>query len=343
MKHITDLFATVAHRVKPPVCIALGPPWPVANLVKAFNGVDTTCFQLDLHQTDRVHECLTELETTAEVVASGDLWDLPQRFQTVIFPASAQSERELKLDVVEQAYHILVPGGIFLTLSEHEKDNQFAKWQKKVYGKCGETPSSESGMAFFSTRPAEEQKRRRHEITYHARLADGPSMNFHSRPGTFSYGHFDNGSRAMLEVAEIRTGERILDLGCGNGAVGCLAAGKAGSTGSVTFIDSSLRAVALAELNAKENNIPNPSFVAATRLQGLEMNSFDAILANPPYYARSEITRLFIEGTRDLLRPGGRYYMVTKMPTEVVPMIFENYGDCSVIENRGYSVIIAGA
>ena len=111
----------------------------------------------------------------------------------------------------------------------------------------------------------------------------------------------------------------------------------------VTFIDSSLRALALAELNAKENKIPNPRFVAATRLQGLEMSSFDVILANPPYYAKSEITRLFIEGTRDLLRRGGRYYMVTKMPTAVVPMIFETYGDCSVIENRGYSVIIAEA
>jgi 23S rRNA (guanine1835-N2)-methyltransferase len=342
MKHLTDLFAAVSHRVKPPVCIALGPPWPVANLVKALNGVETTCVQLDLHQTARVQECLTEVGATAEVVAIADLWDLPQRFQTVIFPGSAQADRELKLDVVEQAYHILVPGGLFLTLSEYEKDNQFAKWHKKVFGKCGETPSSENGMAFFSIRPGEEQKRRRHEVTFHAKLSDGPSMVFVSRPGTFSYGHFDNGSRAMLEVAEIRTGDRILDLGCGNGAVGCLASSKAGPTGRVTFIDSSLRAIALAELNAKVNNIPNPRFLTATRLQGLEMNSFDAILANPPYYAKSEITRLFIEGTRDLLRPGGRYYMVTKMPTAVVPMIFETYGDCSVIENRGYSVIIAG-
>jgi 16S rRNA (guanine1207-N2)-methyltransferase len=31
------------------------------------------------------------------------------------------------------------------------------------------------------------------------------------------------------------------------------------------------------------------------------------------------------------------------MPTAVVPMIFETFGDCSVIENRGYSVIMAGA
>lgn len=343
MKHLTELFATVAHRVKPPVCIALGPPWPVANLVQALNGVEITCVQLDLHQTARVQECLAEVGATAETIAVPDLWDLPQRFQTVIFPASAYADRELKLDVVEQAYHILLPGGVFLTLSEYEKDNQFAKWHKKIYGKCGETPSSENGMAFFSTRPAEEQKRRRHEVTFHARLGEGPSMTFISRPGTFSYGHFDNGSRAMLEVTEIHEGDQILDLGCGNGAVGCLASSNAGPTGSVTFIDSSLRALALAELNAKENKIPNPRFLAETRLQGLEMNTFDAILANPPYYAKSEITRLFIEGTRDLLRPGGRYYMVTKMPTAVVPMIFETYGDCSVIENRGYSVIIAGA
>jgi 16S rRNA G1207 methylase RsmC len=343
MKHLNDLFATVAHRVKPPVCIALGPPWPVANLVQALNGVETTCVQLDLHQTARVQECLTELGATAETITTADLWDLPQRFQTVIFPASSYADREMKLDVVEQAYHILLPGGVFLTLSEYEKDNQFAKWHKKVFGKCGETPSSDNGMAFFSTRPAEDQKRRRHEITFHAKLLDGPSMTFVSRPGTFSYGHFDSGSRAMLEVAEIQTSNRILDLGCGNGAVGCLASSKAGPKGGVTFIDSSLRAIALAELNAKENNIPNPRFLAATRLQGLGIQSFDVILANPPYYAKSEITRLFIEGTRNLLRPGGRYYMVTKMPTAVVPMIFETYGDCSVIENRGYSVIIAGA
>jgi 16S rRNA (guanine1207-N2)-methyltransferase len=343
MKLLTELFATVAHRVKPPVCIALGPPWPAANLVKSLNGADVTCVQFDLHQTDRIRECLAEVEATAEVKAAADLWDLPQRFQTVIFPASAPADRELKLDVVEQAYHILQPGGVFLTLSEYEKDNQFAKWQKKMYGKCGETPSSEHGMAFFSTRPPEDQKRRRHEVTFHAKIGDGPSMTFVSRPGTFSYGHFDNGSRAMMEVAEIHPGDRILDLGCGNGAVGCLAGGKAGPEGSVTFIDSSLRAIALAELNAKANAAPNPRFLTATRLQGLMMNSFDVILANPPYYAKSEITRLFIEGTRDLLKARGRYYLVTKMPTAVVPMIFENFGDCSVIENRGYSVILASA
>lgn len=341
MKHLTDLFATVAGRVRPPVCVALGPPWPTANLVKAFGGLETVCYQMDLHQADRVRECLAEVGASAEVVARPDLWELEPRFNTVVFPAAAQTDRELKIDAIEQAYHVLQPGGLLLSLSEYEKDSQFAKWHKKIFGKCGETPASENGMAFWSTR-TDDQKRRRHEVTFHARLSDGPAMEFLSRPGTFSYGRFDNGSRAMIEVVEIREKDSILDLGCGNGAVGCLLSTRAGPAGTVTFIDSNLRAVTLAEVNARANGVPNPKFLTATRLQGLGMNEFDVIVANPPYYAKSEITRLFVEGTRDLLRPGGRYYIVTKMPTAVVPMIFETFGDCSVIENRGYSVVIAG-
>ncbi len=344
MQHLPDLFATVAHRVKPPVLIALGPPWPVANLVKALGLPETevTCAQFDLHQTDRVRETLTEVDAKAEVVSVADLWDLPPRFNTVIFPASSHADRELKLDVVEQGYHALAPGGLFLTLSEYEKDSQFAKLQKRIFGKCGETPSSEHGMAFFSAKTDSSNEKRRHEIKYHAKIGEGASMEFVSRPGTFSYGRFDTGSRAMLEVAEIKERDGILDLGCGNGAVGCLASAIAGPKGHVTFIDSSLRAISLAELNAKANNVTNTRFVTATRLQGLEERAFDVILANPPYYAKSEITKLFIEGARDLLRPHGRYYIVTKMPTAVMPLIFDTFGDCSVIENRGYSVVISG-
>ncbi len=341
MKHLLDLFATVVARVRPPVCIALGSPWPVGNLVAALGGQETVCFQMDLHQASRVRDCLSEVGAKAEVVTGPDLWDLEPRFQTVIFPAASHTDRELKLDVIEQAYHVLRPGGVLLSLSEYEKDNRFAKWQKKVFGKCGETPSSENGMAFWSTRPDEDGKRRRHEVRFHAKLADGPSMEFVSRPGTFSYGRFDNGSRAMIEVADIRAGDSVLDLGCGNGAVGCLMGGKIGPKGRVTFIDSNLRAIALTEINARANATPHPRFLTETRLEGLGRREFDLILANPPYYAKSDITRLFIEGARDLLRPGGRYSIVTKMPTAVVPLIFETFGDCSVIENRGYSVIMA--
>jgi 16S rRNA (guanine1207-N2)-methyltransferase len=343
MQHLTDLYLAVAKHVRHPVCVALGPPWPVANLVKAIGHAGVTCWQFDLHQADRLRECLAEVGAAAEVAVLPDLWDLPAAFDTVLFPAAAHADRELKIDVVEQAYHVLRPEGVLISLSEHEKENQFRTWHKNVFGKASQSNASETGVAVWSTRkPAEtDKKRRRHETTFHARTGDGPAMTFVTRPGTFSYGRLDDGSRAMLEVAEIAPGHAVLDLGCGNGAVGCLAWPKCGPAGSVTFIDSNVRALGLAETNAAANGVGNARFVAATRLQGLAPGTFDVILANPPYYAKSEITRLFVEGARDLLKPGGRYHIVTKMPTAVVPMIFETFGDCSVIENRGYSVVLA--
>lgn len=348
MAYLTELFTSVASRVSSPVCVVLGAPRPVTHLLAALGDIDVTCFQFDLHQGSKLRESLAEAGQKAEVVVQSDLWDLPKKFQTVVFPAAAQSDRELKLDMIEQGYHILATGGYFITLSEYEKDSLFAKAQKKVFGRCGESPSQKHGMAFWSQKTTSAsdpsaRPRRRHQITYHARLGDGPSLTFVSRPGTFSYGRFDNGSRALLEVAELHPGDHLLDLGCGNGVVGCLAAARIGDNGRVTFVDSNLRSLALAELNAKNNAISNATFVAATRLEGLQPRSFDVILANPPYYAKSEITRLFVEGAKELLRPGGRYAIVTKLPSEVVPLIFETFGECDTIENRGYTIIRARA
>ncbi|MBN8908166.1 MAG: type II toxin-antitoxin system VapC family toxin [Rhodospirillales bacterium] len=100
MKHAADLFRSVADRVRPPVCIALGPPWAVASIAKRIARPDTVCYQMDLHQAGRVRECLDEQGATAEVVAKPDLWDIDQRFGTVVFPAAAYGDRELKIDTV---------------------------------------------------------------------------------------------------------------------------------------------------------------------------------------------------------------------------------------------------
>lgn len=340
MRYLPELYAKIADRVVPPVCIAMGPARPVSLLVESLEGVDTTCYQMDLYASEKLRYLLGERKLPAEVLTLPDLWDLPARFQTVLFPSTAHSEADLKLDIIEQAYHILAPGGKLITLSEYEKDSQVARWHKKVFGKCSETPASEEGMAFWSTR-GEDHPRRRHEVNFHARLGDSPAMNFLSRPGVFGYGRMDHGSRALVEVAEIEPGNHVLDLGSGVGAVGCLASHRTGPTGAITFIDSNLRAVALSEHNAQANALPNYRVIAAANMEGLDPGTFDVILANPPYYGDSMVARLFIQGSRLILKPGGRFYIVTKMPTAVVPLIFEEFGDCSVIENRGYTIVTA--
>lgn len=343
MKYLLDLFAVVEKQIAPPVLVVLGPVWPVTQLVAALKGVETVCFQFDVHQADRLREKLEQEKLTAEVVTSADLWDLPPRFQTAIYPAPAHSDYELKVDVVEQGYHVLQPGGKFVTLSEYERDAAFGKLHKKVFGKCSEAPRSKFGSAFWSTREPGERERRRHRTTFHARVGDRPSMSFESWPGTFSYGRMDDGSRAMLEVADVRSGDKLLDLGCGCGAVGCLASQQLGPTGRVTFVDSSARAVKLTELNAAANGLTNHKLVTSASLAELPTGEFDVVLANPPYFANSEVGRLFIHTAREVLRPNGRFYFVTKMPVQTIPEIVETFGQVESVENRGYTVVIARA
>src|SRR5262245_55203426 len=117
-----ELLAAVRPPLRLPVLIALGSPRRTAELVADIALPDTVCYQMDLFQAERLRDELAEAGKTAAVTTAADLWDVPGPFGAVLFPATAQGERELKRDVVEQAYHVLRPGGVFAVLSEVPRD-----------------------------------------------------------------------------------------------------------------------------------------------------------------------------------------------------------------------------
>jgi 16S rRNA (guanine1207-N2)-methyltransferase len=340
MFDLLSLLAQVESRIRPPVGIILGSPHQAADLVARLPAGVVTCYQLDLYLADRLREQIAEIGQDAQVVTLPDLWDLPPTFNTLIFPNNAHGERELKLDLLEQSFHALQPGGMLLTLSEYQKDQVIPKWHKKVFGKCSELPPTRKGSIFWSIREGERPKRR-HEITFHARIGEGPSHSFISRPGVFSYGSMDMGARALVECAAILPEDRILDLGCGVGTNGVLAMDRAGPEGHVTFLDSNVRAAAVAEINARANGLTSFKTVAAYSANSLPRRWFDVVLANPPYYANSTISRRFIEESRPLLREGGRFYLVTKQVRESAPIVVEVFGEAVVHEHRRYGVLEA--
>jgi 16S rRNA (guanine1207-N2)-methyltransferase len=258
----------------------------------------------------------------------------------VLYPAPQGGERALKIDMIEQAFHVLRPHGCFVVWSPYEADPFFPAQLKKVFGKVHSPPAA-SGAVFWCLRDGE-RPRRRHEMTFQARVGDYPSRRFLSRPGVFSYGRFDDGARALVECATVNPGDRVLDLGCGCGTNGVFAAQCSGPEGSTTFLDSNLRAVALAEHNARANGLTRFETVAAlagTVTPGL----FDVVLANPPYFAQSAIAGQFIEHGRRLLRDGGRFYLVTKQAAQVGQMIAEAFGEVEGVERRGYVIFSAVA
>jgi 16S rRNA (guanine1207-N2)-methyltransferase len=86
-----------------------------------------------------------------------------------------------------------------------------------------------------------------------------------SHAGVFSADHLDIGTRFLLEhLPEHRNGNEVVDLGCGNGVVGMMAA-LADPDVDVTFVDDSYRAVASAETTFRANLGPDrPGSPSAT-------------------------------------------------------------------------------
>jgi 16S rRNA (guanine1207-N2)-methyltransferase len=338
-RQIAAEVAAVADRIRPPVLVILGSPGEAGVLVAQLECPEIVCYQMDLYQAERLEQELGAAGHAARVVTAADLWDLPADFQTAIYPAPQGGERMLKLDMIEQAFHVLRPRGTLVVLSPYDKEQLFPAALKKIFGRV-HAPAAGQGNVLWCRREGD-RPRRRHEITFQARLDAETSLRFLSRPGVFSYGRFDNGARALVETMHIEPGDRVLDVGCGCGTNGIWAGRLSGPAGSTALVDSNVRAVALAEINAKGNGLTTFQTMASSEVEGLEEKSFDVALANPPYYAQLSIAQLFIERCRQLLRPGGRFYLVTRQPDQVGPLVADVFGRTEVVERRGYIVLCA--
>jgi 16S rRNA G1207 methylase RsmC len=333
-REVPDLVRTKA---RPPLAVVLGSPAEVVHLLDACDVPEASCYQMDLHQAEKLEVELAELHPLARVVTAPDLWDLPDQFQTVIYLPARGGERELKIDLIEQAFHILRLHGQLVVWSPYDADPFFPNLLKKIFGRV-HTPNLGRDTVVWAQRDGD-RPRRRHEVVFQARIGGGESCRFVSRPGVFSYGRFDDGARALAETMTVNPGDHVLDLGCGCGTNGIFAAQRAGPDGHITFVDSNVRAVALAEHNALANGVARFETFASSRVEGPQEGSFDVILANPPYYAHSSIAQLFIERSRELLKPDGRFYLVTKQPNEVGGAMLETFDYVEAIMRRGYTIL----
>src|SRR5688572_9975152 len=116
-KPFAELMQIIANKLRPPFGIVLGSPGEVAELAHALPEGDTTCYQMDLFQADRLRDALRLRNRKANVETHADLWDLPASFETLVYPVAYGGERALKLDMIEQAYHVLKPHGTLIVLS----------------------------------------------------------------------------------------------------------------------------------------------------------------------------------------------------------------------------------
>ena len=115
--------------------------------------------------------------------------------------------------------------------------------------------------------------------------------------------------RLLLEAAAIASGERVLDLGCGNGA-STREAARMAEPGEVVGIDLSTAMLTNARARSAAAGLTNVSFVRGdAQVHDFGPESFDVIISNAGAMFFDDKVAAF-SNLRRALRPGGRIVLM---------------------------------
>ncbi len=137
----------------------------------------------------------------------------------------------------------------------------------------------------------------------------GVEFKFFTAKSVFSKLRVDKASKLLIENVEVKQGWNVLDLGCGYGVIG-IALAKVYNC-KVWMTDINKRAVTLAKINAKLNNV-KVKILQGWLYQPVKHLKFDAIVVNPPISAGRSLCFEIIEKAPEHLKNQGSLQLVAR-------------------------------
>lgn len=175
---------------------------------------------------------------------------------------------------------------------------------------------------------------------------EGTDFQISNHANVFSREGLDIGTRFLLEHLPRNTDiRRIIDLGCGNGVVGLMAAAQ-NPDAELLFLDESYMAVASAETNfrAAFGDERPAEFRVTDCLAGVAANSTDLVLNNPPFHQQHAVGdftawQMFKE-SRQVLRSGGELRVIGNRHLGYHTKLKRLFGNCTTVANNKKFVIL---
>jgi 16S rRNA (guanine1207-N2)-methyltransferase len=172
----------------------------------------------------------------------------------------------------------------------------------------------------------------------------GRQFEFLTASSVFSKKRVDSGTRLLIESMLLPDRGAALDIGCGYGAVGIVAAVQKPAL-HVLMTDVNMRAVHFARENIGRNRVANAEVRFGCLYEPVEGSEFDVVLSNPPVSAGMETVNAIITQAPKIMAPKATLQMVvrSKIGGKALPALFEAvFGNCRVLARQsGYRVLIA--
>lgn len=168
-----------------------------------------------------------------------------------------------------------------------------------------------------------------------------------NQSNVFSRQKLDVGTRFFIEnFPNLEDVKSVLDLGCGNGALGVYAGWKY-SPESITFVDESYLAVQSAKKTVELNDVrTDVRLMVADALEGEYIDSVDVVLCNPPFHEGNKVhtdiaQRMFVGAAR-CLKEGGKLYVVANRHLPYTSIMKKYFSQVSLVSGNAKFVILCG-
>lgn len=172
----------------------------------------------------------------------------------------------------------------------------------------------------------------------------GRTFEFLTASGVFSRRRVDLGTRLLIESMILPKDGSILDVGCGYGAVGIVAATIQPGL-NVYLVDVNGRAVWLARKNIKKNNTYNAEARRGFLYEPVEGLTFNCVLSNPPVTAGMQTVESIIMESPSHMTDGATFQMVVKSKVaskRLHALLSEAFGTVEVLAREsGYRVLFS--
>lgn len=274
-------------------------------------------------------------------------------FNIVALNPPVEEGTETIFDMIERAQPKLRHGGAFYLVARVRRGAK--SYMRKLTETVGPAKVLMRSGGYWVIRaerdpicPPEAVDLSKYEHVVEAELR-GRRYQFQTRAGIFSRKALDEGTRLLIESADLTPRHSVIDVGCGYGPIGIVAAHVA-SLGRVVMVDCSARAVEYASRNVRLHHLnharkgvkPRVEVLLGDCLDAVVGERFDRVLSNPPSHAGRDVLLPLVDEAHRHLRINGRLYLVLMRYVGAMRHMRKVFGNCHKVAHSGaYTVLMS--